>query len=261
MKRLAAPFLPLLLLTLSAGAATAQKAPKPLPILRGAIQDTLGNPLEAAQLEIVGLNRSATTSASGAYRLEDIKPGKYWIVARRIGYEPLRAALTLNPGDDREVVFQLNPMPHNLPDVKVQALNKAWERKYQEFLWRSKASYYGYFFTSDDLTNAHTSVLGDFVHRYFPYASSSDFNTPAFPDPFASWRGRGGLGWAGAQPASYRSSCPPAVSLNGADPRGWALNDFRPEDVEALEVYRANRIPNDFFTTNPACGLVVVWTK
>ena len=253
--------LPVLALALFAGRGAAQKAPKPLPILHGAIQDTLGNPLDAAQIEIIGLNRSVTTPASGAYRFADIKPGKYWIVARRIGYEPLRAALTLNPGDDREIVFQLNAMPHNLPDLKVQAQNKAWERKYQDFLWRSRASYYGYFFTRDDIENAHTTVLGDFVRRYFPYASSSDFNTPSYPEPFSSWWGRGSLGWASARPASYRSTCSPAVSLNGADPRGWALNDFRPEEVEALEVYKAHRIPNEFFTTNDACGLVVVWTK
>jgi hypothetical protein len=251
--------LPLLTVALTAGPSEAQSTPKALPILRGAVQDTLGNPLEGAWIQILGLDRSSTTPASGAYRFEQIKPGKYWVIARRIGYEPLRAALTLNPGDDREVVFQLNPMPHNLPDLKVEAQNKAWERQYQDFLWRSRASYYGYFFTRDDIERSHSSVLGDFVHRYFPYASSSDFNAPAFSDPFDSWRG--GLGWNSPRPAMYHSSCPPAVSLNGSDPRGWAVNDFRPEDVEAIEVYKANRVPNDFLYANPSCGLVVIWTK
>lgn len=248
---------PALILAVSAGPATAQGSPKPLPILRGAIQDTLGHPLEGAWIQILGLDRSITTPASGAYRFEQIRPGKYWVIARRIGYEPLRAALTLNPGDDREVVFQLNPMPHNLPDLKVEAQNKAWDRQYQDFLWRSRASYYGYFFTRDDIEASHATVLGDFVHRYFPRASSTDFNLPSQSSWFAGLRGRSGFG----RTASYRSTCAPAVSLNGADPRGWAVNDFRAEDVEAIEVYKANRVPNDFIYTNPTCGLVVIWTK
>ena len=252
--------LPMLAVALTAGPGSAQSTSKTLPILRGAVQDTLGNPLEGAWIQILGLDRSSTTPASGAYRFEQIKPGKYWVIARRIGYEPLRAALTLNPGDDREVVFQLTPMPQHLPDVKVQAQNKTWERQYQDFLWRSRASYYGYFFTRDDIERSHATVLGDLIHRYFPRASSSDFNVPSQP----SWlglRGRGSLGRAAARSASYRSTCAPAVSLNGADPRGWAVNDFRPEDVEAVEVYKANRVPTDFIYTNPTCGLVVIWTK
>ena len=240
---------------------TAQNAPKPLPVLRGAIQDTAGNPLEGAQVQILGLERSFTTPASGAYRIEQIKPGKYWVIARRIGYEPLRAAMTFTLGDDREIVFQLNPMPHNLPDLKVEAQNKAWERKYQDFLWRSRASYNGYFFTRDDLERSHATVLGDFVHRYFPFADSRSFDIPSFPDPLAGWWGTTRVGWAGLPSASYRSGCGPAVSLNGSDPRGFAVNDFRIEDVEAVEVYKANRIPNDFFYTNSSCGLIVVWTK
>ena len=106
-----------------------------------------------------------------------------------------------------------------------------------------------------------TWLVDGLVERalYFPYASSSDFNLPAFSDPFNSWRG--GFGWNSPRPAMYHSSCLPAVSLNGSDPRGWAVNDFRPEDVEAIEVYKTNRVPNDFLYANPTCGLVVIWTK
>ena len=43
---------------------------------------------------------------------------------------------------------------------------------------------------------------------------------------------------------------------------GWAVNDFRPEDVEALEVYRSGyQMPMEFAGWDLPCGLVVVWTQ
>ncbi|HEV8150672.1 MAG TPA: carboxypeptidase-like regulatory domain-containing protein, partial [Gemmatimonadales bacterium] len=155
----------LTLSTLTAAAA-AQKAPKPLPIMRGAVQDTLGKGIEGAQVEIHGLNRVITTPGSGAYRFDAIQPGKYWVTARRIGYAPIHTALSFNAGDDRQIVFRLEPLPYNLPELRVRAEDKAWTRKYQEFLWRSRTSFYGHFLTRDDIERAHPNYLGDVVRRY-----------------------------------------------------------------------------------------------
>ncbi len=253
----------LALATLTTGAA-AQKAPKPLPVMRGAIQDTLGQAIEGAQVEIIGLDRVVTTAGSGAYRFDGIKPGKYWIIARRIGYRPLRAALTFEPGDDREIVFQLEPLPYNLPEIKVRAENKKWEREYQDFVWRSKSSLHGRFLTRDDIERSHATFLGDAVRRYLPFVSSESFFTPFYPDPFARAWGRDGIGWVSSRATSLDRSCSPGVSRNGAPPTGgWAVNDFRPENVEAVEIYRSgSQVPVEFASWGGAgCGLVVVWTR
>ena len=44
---------------------------------------------------------------------------------------------------------------------------------------------------------------------------------------------------------------------------GWAVNDFQPGSVEALEIYRrSGDIPAEFGMPNQAgCGLVVVWLR
>lgn len=256
--------LPALALATFTAAAAAQKTPKPLPVMRGSIQDTLGRGIEGAQIEIVGLDRTVTTPGSGSYRFNDIKPGRYWVIARRIGYQPLKAALTFEPGDDREIVFQLEPLAYNLPDVKVRAENKKWERQYRDFVWRSRSSLHGRFLTRDDIERSHASVLGDAVRRYLPFLSSEAFYTPFYPDPFASAWGRQEIGWVSSRASSFNRVCSPAVSLNGAPPSGgWAVNDFRPDDVEAVEVYRrSNEVPIEFATNaGAACGLVVVWTR
>lgn len=241
---------------LLAGAAQAQTAKpvKLLPIMRGSVQDTLGHPLEGAMIEIAGLDRRATTLSSGSYRFDEIKPGKYWVIARRIGYAPLQAALTFNRGDDREIDFQLEPRAHVLPEVVVRE-ERVWKSRYQDFVWRSRGAF-GHFLTRDDLERSKATYLGDVVRRYLPFVHS------AFFTPAVAHRSYGGRA-LGISSGLTRRGCAPTVSVNGGIPSGtWAVNDFRPEDVEAVEVYRGGRMmPAEFSGWGTGCGLVVVWTQ
>jgi hypothetical protein len=239
------------------------KPPKPNPVLRGAVQDTLGQALEGAQIEILGLKLVATTPGSGSFRFDDLKPGRYWVAVRRIGYAPLRAALTFNQGDDREIVFQLEPLAHLLPEVVVKGEDKRWMRRYQDFVWRSRSSF-GHFLTRDDIEKSHAAYLGDIVRRYLPFTTSDAFFTPAASDGWQNPFMDHGLGRFGSSSTGRLGrNCAPAVSVNGARPfGGWAVNDFRPEDVEAIEVYRNGfQLPMEFNGWDVACGLVVIWTE
>jgi hypothetical protein len=249
-----------LVLATSVAQSQIPKPPKPNPVMRGAVQDTLGQALEGAQIEILGLKLVATTSGSGGYRLDNIKPGRYWVAVRRIGYAPLRAAMTFNPGDDREIIFELEPLAHRLSDLVVQGEDRRWMRRYQDFVWRSRSSF-GHFLTRDDIEKSHAAYLGELVRRYLPFTTSDVFFMSAFNDGF-------GMTAQLDQFGSSRSSrlgrnCAPAVSLNGARPMGgWAVNDFHPEEVEAIEVYRNGyQMPMEFIGWDVACGLVVVWTQ
>ena len=249
-------------LVLTTGLAQAQtpKIPKPNPVMRGAVQDTLGKALEGAQIEIMGLKLVATTAGSGSYRFDDIKPGKYWVAVRRIGYAPLRAALTFSQGDDREIVFQLEPLAHLLPEVVVQGEDKRWMRRYQDFVWRSRSSF-GHFLTRDDIEKSHAAYLGDVVRRYLPFTTSDVFFTSAWNEGFGMTARLGQFG--SSRGSRLGRNCSPAVSVNGSRPMGgWAVNDFRPEDVEAIEVYRNGyQMPTEFVGWDLPCGLVVVWTQ
>jgi hypothetical protein len=242
-------------------AAQAQSKPaRPLPVLRGTIQDTAGKPLDGALIEIVGAQKRMFTSASGSYRLDEIKPGKYWVVARRIGYTPLQTAMTLGLGEDREVIFQLEPLAHVLPEELVRGDDREWQKRYGDFAARSRGAF-GYFLTRDDIQRARPLYLGDVVRRYLPFIRSDLYFTPAFADFSRSMSGVQGFDVS----SRYRSNqaCAPLVSLNGGMPNGiFAVNDFRPEMVEALEVYKGTRmVPAEFSGYDTRCGLVVIWTR
>src|ERR1041385_992683 len=109
--------LALLLAAAPASAQTAKPA-KPLPIMRGAVQDTLGRPLEGAQVEVLGLDRTVTTPASGAYRVDEIKPGK-----------------------SRRVFFRRDPLPHFLRGGGARAGDPRGGSRYRDFVWRSHSTF------------------------------------------------------------------------------------------------------------------------
>jgi hypothetical protein len=231
-------------------AGIAQNAPAATrAVLRGTVQDLSGAPLEGAEVEVIGVGRKATTPATGAYRLS-VPEGRSWVIVRRIGFEPLRVALTFQAGTDRQIIFQLGRQPQRLADVEVMS-ERLWERRYADFLWRSRLAW-GRFLTRDDIANARPSVLSDVVRRYLPYVSSQAFDLGPL----------GGVGMLHAS-STVRSTCAPLVSLNGASPIGaWAVNDFNPDDVEALEVYRDRHVPMELQNSvSTACGLVVIWLK
>ncbi|HEU5219427.1 MAG TPA: hypothetical protein VFU23_12275, partial [Gemmatimonadales bacterium] len=145
--------------------------------------------------------------------------------------------------------------------------DKRWMRKYQDFVWRSRSSF-GHFLTRDDIEKSHAAYLGDIVRRYLPFTTSDAFFHSTFESDLgfgsnSGW-GRDHIGWSSSSASRGRlgGNCAPAVSVNGARPMGgWAVNDFRPEDVEAIEVYRSQfQMPTEFQGWGAGCGLVVVWT-
>jgi hypothetical protein len=76
------------------------QAPQEATRVTGTVVDSDGRSLKGASVEILGTDRRAVTGASGAYRI-DVQPGRYWILTRRVGYAPVRVAVTL---DDLEAI-------------------------------------------------------------------------------------------------------------------------------------------------------------
>jgi hypothetical protein len=230
--------------------------PQATTSLHGVVHDTARSPIAGAEVLIHSADRSASTSPAGAFRLDALSPGRYWVTVRRIGYAPLRAALTLEPNQDRQIVFELAEKVRELPEVEVWA-ETWWARRFREFSRRQK-SRLGRFVTRDDIDRIKPIYLADLVHRYSPFNRFNGFE-PAWPvNRHGSW-----VASTYARMNLF-SSCPPSISLNGASPMsGWAVNDFQPQSVEALEIYRrASDIPAELRMPNQAgCGLVVVWLR
>ncbi len=87
-------------LTVAAATARAQQpaAPKPAgpKTLVGIVTDTLGNPVDSVDLLIASVKRHALTRSDGTFRFDDLKPGPYQIVARKLGFYPQVQSATVD---------------------------------------------------------------------------------------------------------------------------------------------------------------------
>lgn len=246
---------------------------QPPPSIRGIVVDSAGRPLEGVEVELVGGRRRQLTQADGGYRFPDLSAARYWLMARRIGYYPVQLSLTLRRGEAREIRVTMAAHPVELPEIVVRTQESNYRARMREFIWRSRSSFGGRFLTADDIARTSGDELAYLVIRYLPFKNISALYQPGGWTEVASGGWPGGLlgrdddrfsvsRFAGR--ARYRPDCPPAVALNGGPiSAGWAVNDFDPDEVEALEIYReGTNLPVEYdFGDRASCGLVVVWLK
>ena len=267
---------------------------KPTATIGGVVRDSSGRPIEAAEVWLVGPGRKVATGPDGSFRFADLKgPVRTWISARHIGHFPAQTAVAAESGTEMTVTIVLAAQPFELPELTVRAAEKAQRRRLIDFVWRAQA--FGQFLTRDDIERSRVSQLGHLVIRYLPFKNPATMDEPggwgddiAFAsEVFSSSRAfypvwnpsaedqaafTMGLGYYPAVPwttpwpgPNHRTrDCPPAVAVNGGPiSAGEAVNDFKPDEVEALEIYRSGGgLPFEYsMGGRSACGLVVIWRK
>lgn len=231
--------------------------------LAGTITDSLGLPIDGAVIEVIGARRTAQTTPSGRFRIEDLRPGGYWVLVRMVGYRPYQQSITIQKHQIRYLNISLGLVPIQLDEIVVEERNKVYQSRMRDFIWRSRTAWGGRFMTADDLARRNPHRLGDMVIRYMP---GKLFQTMNEPGGFYM-QGIDDDRWSIARFSrryAVRAACPPAVALNGGGIlTGLAVNDFNPADVEAVEVYREGvPLPIEYSWAGRAtCGLVVVWMK
>ena len=228
--------------------------------ISGVVRDSAGTPIEMAEIRIAGTKLRTTSGLMGQFRLDDVPAGKFWFGVRRMGYAPLMTAITLRNGGRREFDVQLEPLPIGLSEVKVKARSGySGTGRYADFERRRRVAW-GSFITRDDIAREKPPSLSWMLTRYLPGYSPYDLDnawqefdesrfTQTSMDRTSFGRSRG---------------CGVGVSVNGGMPMGWGLNEFQPNDVEAIEVYRGrtSHFPAEFAHYGRSyCNLIVVWLR
>lgn len=67
-----------------------------------------GAPLREATLVITELRRSARSDSAGRFRFDSVPPGRYTLIARRLGYLINRDTIELPPGGGATVIIPLD---------------------------------------------------------------------------------------------------------------------------------------------------------
>ena len=235
--------------------------------LIGRVHAENGAAIPDAELTVVGggegttgdrADRSGRTGPGGAFRVDSIAPGKYFVRVRRLGYNPLYFSATLAGDQTRRIDVELNPLPARLSAVKVRARSGFGgfaERRLRDFEFRRRMGF-GRFYTRDDLALYSGRMLSDALRFAWPFAGCRGYT------------GQYGYGGFGGYGASTNSSldvgrgCPVRVSLDGGLAQPVDVMSGLPiSSVEALEIYRSGWAPAQFLTGgNTNAALVVVWT-
>ena len=88
--------------------------------LVGVVRDTSGIPIDSVEVSIASLRRRAFTKLDGSFLFSDIKPGKYQVRARKIGYAvPTHEFVVADSGGTG--AFALLPLPYVLRPVVTSA--------------------------------------------------------------------------------------------------------------------------------------------
>jgi hypothetical protein len=118
---------PFVLVALLPAAAAAQQridsaaSKPPGRTIVGIITDSSDRAIDSAEVFIPALKRKTEADRTGAFRFRDVKPGKYAVAARRLGYYPQTREVVVTSDSGGVARFSLVPQPRGLPPVVTSA--------------------------------------------------------------------------------------------------------------------------------------------
>jgi Carboxypeptidase regulatory-like domain/TonB-dependent Receptor Plug Domain len=213
--------------------------------LVGRVIDSLHAPLAGANIELLPDRvRRAVSNDSGRFVLDSVPTGVIQLAVRRLGYAPATFTARLRPGRIERVTLELSPVAVELPrqDV-VDTVAHPWLRTFDE----RRAHGNGVYFTRQDIVRLQVRSMSDLLRRVsgVEIQRTRFGNRVVFSNNFV--RGR---------------PCEPQLFVHQMNYVG-ELDDFLPDDVEAVEVYTSiSSVPVELQTARAqSCGAIVIWTR
>jgi hypothetical protein len=259
--------LPLLLWTLASSGASAQRA-----ALTGAVlADSTEKPLAGAEVAIPMLKLRTRTNDAGAFRLANIYPGTYVVIARQIGYRPIFASLTFADSGTvetdfllvrRVVVLDTITAMENVPAAKMRGFEERRAMGIGHFITRGELEK----LESRRMSEVVTQVPGARVIRTSDGAGfvanargTATITNERRPDPAESRRRRSPI-----PPACYANVYVDGVQVYSgkAGKPLFDVNNLGPNQIEGLEYYAGGgQVPAQYGGSDAACGVLLIWTR
>lgn len=227
-----------------------------LGVIDGVVTDTLLQPLNAADITIVGAGLRVVTGANGRFRMVQVPPGQYLLVVRRIGYAPTSGIVEVPVSDTLRLAYTLERSTFALDTVRINS--RRVTMRMVDFEQR-RLQGIGQFITQEEIERRGSVQTSDFL-RYMRGVQVSLNTTQMFGGTQVYSRREGG-GFDGNQQQQY---CPMQVLLDGIIlPRYFNLDLLPPpKQIAGIEVYAgAATIPPQFGGVDRRCGVVAVWTR
>ena len=249
-----------------------------LPSFTGTvIADTIGAPIENAEVLLTDIGRTVLTDKRGAFRMSEIPIGPHLVSVRRVGYSPMNTTMQFGANRTVDQKVLLPRAANTLAAVDVTA-----EGVPAEFAERSKRGL-GHFLTTKDLAGQEHRKLSDVL---------------TVQNGFASVTAHGGHAWVygkrfkghiaspgGASFDQLRTQgvyCPTTAEasqgiecacyamvylderlMNGGRPtEPFDINTLPVAEIAGIELYNGvAETPGKYSNLNTVCGVMLIWTK
>lgn len=211
--------------------------------LAGTVAAAGGSPIAGVRVSLDGTERSATTDSLGHFLLSKLPLGSQTVEVRRVGFAPVRRAVELRRGDVTQVDVTLTERVVTIDSVQV--VGRPANADPTGFLRRRKQIGGDHFFDHSEIESLATQKLSD-VLRMTPAVNVSSSGDVSVRRNVHN---------------SVLSGCSIQYFVDG-DPYTGNLDDFRPADIEYMEVYAAgSSVPTQFGGARAGCGVIALWTR
>jgi hypothetical protein len=195
-----------------------------------------------------------TSDADGRFEFRDVSAGRYSLTVEVLGYLAFIEAVEVGGGTDVRMEIRMSASPLDLdPIIVVTARRPDFMDGFEER--RARERVHTAFFTAAEIEARHPRVVSDLFAA-----------TPgAYVEPGLMSRDYVGhvLRVAGTPAASaLRGSCLPDVWVDGILNNGVAVDEmYRPEQIEAVELYTIQHDVPQRFEGPRRCGALVIWLR
>lgn len=215
--------------------------------LTGHVREPSGLGIANAGVRIAGGELGAVTDSDGAFRISGIAAGAAQVSARRIGFRPGTAEVTVVDGQTVDVTIVLAPTPVRLEQVTVTARHQPYDARLAGFKQRSLMKV-GTFITREKIESRAAPSLSDLLREVpgvrIVAARSGIRNAVRF-------RGQ---------------NCPPIIFVDGvpASADEFDLDMIDPVSLEGVEIYMGMlTVPAELTAPRglDQCGVIAVWSR
>ena len=216
-------------------------------LVAGVADAETGQPLEGAEVILLGVHRLARANQMGEATISDIPHGAQRVRVRRLGYAPAEVDLAM-VGDTTGAVFRLQRTPVQLGVVNVEA---RWEPPQMKDVEARRKQGIGRFLSDTELDKDRDRDFALAMTTRFPGLKSVVDNTGH--RVLASTRDQNGLGGVAA--------CYITVYLDGILMDREDSDFIRTWDLAAVEYYTGAQVPARYRTNAYGCGVLLLWSK
>jgi hypothetical protein len=200
-------------------------------------------PIGGAHVVVIGTELRTTTDSLGRFTLRGVPAEGFAMEIRAVGYAPRTWGLGAQPGQAVPRLFELDPLPYELPGVVVKGKQPLSARRFADFA-RRRQSGLGAYLTQEQIERLHPTTLVEVLVTVRGVQQVCEYNDCI------------------AKMVRSPPGCYPQYFLDGHESTPYFARHTPPFDVKGIEIYRgSSETPGEFLGTNSGCGVIAIWTR